>query len=189
MLKNAVATFSLLLALTIAATLDAAELKLDRGDRICLVGNALGERMQHQNYWETLLHQRFADKELVVRNLCFPGDEPMERIRSMNFGDPDVHLKYSRASVVMYLFGFNESFGGQAGLDKFRSDLTQLVKETLAKDYSGKGAPQIVLVSPIAFEDLGDPNLPDGQEHNQRLGEYTAAMRDVALQTGVVFVD
>ena len=29
--------------------------------------------MQHHNYWESLLHQTFPEKELVVRNLCFPG--------------------------------------------------------------------------------------------------------------------
>ena len=28
----------------------AAELQLKKGDHICLVGNALGERLQHQNY-------------------------------------------------------------------------------------------------------------------------------------------
>ena len=55
----------------------AAELELNKGDHICLVGNALGERMQHQNQWESLLHQRFPELELTVRNLCFPGDEPL----------------------------------------------------------------------------------------------------------------
>ncbi|MCG8652308.1 MAG: azurin, partial [Pirellulales bacterium] len=87
----------------------AAELELEKGDHICLVGNALGERMQHQNQWESLLHQRFGKLELTVRNLCFPGDEPYQRIRSQNFGEPDSHLAHSQASVVMYFFGFNES--------------------------------------------------------------------------------
>ena len=50
----------------------AARLKLNKGDHICLVGNALGERMQHHNYWEALLHQRYPELELTVRNLCFP---------------------------------------------------------------------------------------------------------------------
>ena len=52
----------------------AAELKLQKDDHICLVGNALGERMQVHNQWETLLHARFPDHHLVVRNLCFPAD-------------------------------------------------------------------------------------------------------------------
>ena len=52
------------------------ELQLEKGDRICLVGNELGERMQHHNYWETLLYQAYPQHDLSVRNLCFPGDEP-----------------------------------------------------------------------------------------------------------------
>lgn len=167
----------------------AADLALEKGDHICLVGNGLGERMQHHNYWESLLHQTFPEKELVVRNLCFPGDEPFERIRSENFGTPDDHLKHSGATVVMYFFGFNESFDGQAGIEAFEKDMTRLVQETLSKDYSGKGAPRIVLVSPIAFENTGNRNLPDGSEHNPRLEAYTAVLERVAKVTGVSFVD
>ena len=86
-------------------------LELEVGDHICLVGNELGERMQHHNFWETLLHQQFPDHKLAVRNLCFPGDEVGLRIRIKNFGDPHKHLTHSKASVVLFFFGFNESFG------------------------------------------------------------------------------
>jgi len=46
-----------------------------------------------------------------------------------------------------------------------------------------------VLFSPIAHENLKNPNLPDGAENNKRLELYTAAMADVAKTNGVVFVD
>ncbi len=172
-----------------AAVAHSAELALKKGDHICLIGNALGERMQHRNWWETLLHQRFASQQLVVRNLCFPGDEPNERIRSQNFGTPDAHLKHSKATVVLYFFGFNESFAGEAGLKSFGDELRKLVEHTLQQDYSGSGAPRIVLISPIAFENTGDPNLPDGKQHNRRLAAYAAALADVAKSTKVGFVD
>ncbi len=188
-MKRTICFFVLLQFLIPAVSAFSAELTLEEGDRICLVGNELGERMQHHNYWETRLYQRFPKRNLVVRNLCFPGDEPFERIRSKNFGDPDAHLTHSQASVVLFFFGFNESFGGEAGLESFAEQMTRLVKETKTKNYSGKGAPRIVLVSPIAFEDTGDPNLPDGAEHNQRLSAYTKALSDVAESTGVGFVD
>ncbi len=172
------------------SVIDAAEpLILQPGDHICLVGNALGERLQHENSWETLLHQRFPKHELVVRNLCFPGDEPQERIRSQNFGDPDKHLAHSRATVILYFFGFNESFKGEAGLRPFAEQMTQLVNETKNKDYSGKGAPRIALISPIALENTGDPNLPDGIEHNARLRMYTEVLKEVAEKTQVSFAD
>ncbi len=167
----------------------AAPLELSKGEHLCLVGNALGERMQHQNFWESLLHQRFAEKELVVRNLCFPGDEPFLRIRSQNFGDPDVHLAHSKADVVLYFFGFNESFAGEAGLDSFRDEMTRLVQETQEKNYSGKDNARVVLVSPIAFEDIGDPNVTSGEEQNKNLEAYTQVLKEVAEKTGAGFVD
>ncbi len=165
-----------------------AQVELKKGDHICLVGNALGERMQHQNQWESLLHQRYPKLELTVRNLCFPGDEPMDRIRSQNFGDPDSHLAHSKASVVMYFFGFNESFAGDRGLKTFSDQMMELVEDTKSNDY-GSGPPRVVLISPIAFEDTGDRNLPDGTEQNVNLANYTEALSKVAAKTGVGFVD
>ena len=175
-------------AVLISSLANGADVELKKNDHICLVGNALCERMQHHNYWESLLHQRFPELELSVRNLGFPGDEPYERIRSENFGNPEQHLSHSKASVVMYFFGFNESFDGDAGLSKFSSDIKKLVNETKTSDF-GNGTPQIILVSPIAFENTGDPNLPDGREHNARLKKYTAALASAANETGVAFVD
>ena len=177
----------LCLGLLLASLAQAVELQ--KGDRICLVGNELGERLQHHNYWESLLHQRFPAHNLTVRNLCFPGDEPFERLRSLNFGSPDDHLKHSKADVILFFFGFNESFNGHKGAASFQEDIVKLVKETQGKNYSGKGAPRIALVSPIAFENTGDSNLPDGKQHNMRLKAYSEALAAAAEETGVQFVD
>ncbi len=54
---------------------------------------------------------------------------------------------------------------------------------------NGKDFPRIVLFSPIAHENLEDPNLPDGKANNRRLALYTAAMQKVAENEGVTFVD
>src|SRR4051812_10954362 len=170
-------------------TAGADALELRKGDHICLVGNALGERMQFMNEWEALLYRRFPQHELVVRNLCFPADEPFKRDRSLNFGSPDDHLRHSKADVILFFFGMNEAFAGTRGEAAFARDLTRLVEETRAKDYSGKGPPRVVLVSPIAHEDLGDPNITDGRAHNEALERYTAIMKKVATATGAGFVD
>jgi putative membrane-bound dehydrogenase-like protein len=176
-------------SVTAARSLTAADLTLNKGDHVCLVGNGLGERMQHHNHWETLLHQTLPNHELTVRNLCFPGDEPYERIRSLNFGDPDSHLTHSKADVVMYFFGFNESFAADEGLEEFTQQMTKLVQETQAKNYSGKANAKVVLVSPIAFQNIGNPNVPDGSEQNANLAKYTAALKQVAEETGATFAD
>lgn len=165
------------------------KLELKKGDRICLVGNELGERMQHHNWWEADLQSRFAGMEISVRNLCFPGDEAFERIRSKNFGTPESHLKHSKADVILYFFGFNESFAGKKGLKKFTADITKLVKQTKEKSFSGGDKVRIALVSPIAFENTGNKNLPDGKVHNERLEMYTAALKKVAAEQKVAFAD
>src|SRR5439155_2519127 len=95
----------------------------------------------------------------------------------------------TRADVILAFFGYNESFGDQASLDKFKKDLDAFVKHALAQKYNGKSAPRLVLFSPIAHEDLKSPDLPDGKEDNRRLEMYTAAMAEVAKANGVVFVD
>jgi len=182
-------TVIVFLAAVTAASTRAAELDLRTGDRICLVGNTLGERMQHHNYWETLLHQRFPQHELVVRNLCFPADEINVRPRSQNFGSPADHLKHSQADVILYFFGFNESFRGPDHIESFARELRELVQRTKAQDYGGQGSTRIVLVSPIAVENLGNPHISDGVQRNEILAAYTQAVRQVARDTDVGFAD
>ncbi len=74
-------------------------LEIREGDTICLVGNTLAERMQHVNYWETLLHQHYPKHRLVVRNLAWPADEVALRPRAEGFGEPEQHLAFSKADV------------------------------------------------------------------------------------------
>ncbi|MCP4784660.1 MAG: c-type cytochrome [Fuerstiella sp.] len=168
---------------------DNVEFKINRGDRICYVGNTLADRMQHFGWLETLVQSRFPEQNLVFRNLGFSADELTVRPRSMSFGDPHSHLAHSKADVVFAFFGYNESFDGPAGLDYFRHNLTQFITDTRGHKYNGKTPPRIVLFSPVAHENLRNPNLPDGSANNQRLAAYTAVMADVANSQGVSFVD
>src|ERR1043166_3096701 len=165
------------------------QLELKPGDHIAIIGNALADRMQHSGYLETLIYAKYPRHNLVVRNLAVAGDEIVVRHRSENFGSPDDWLRKTEADVILAFFGFNESFKGYEGLEKFRADLDKFLKETRAKNYSGKGAPRIVLISPIANEKLPDPNFPDPAPNNANLSDYTAAMAEVARTNGVPFVD
>jgi putative heme-binding domain-containing protein len=170
---------------------DPPRLKLQKGDRISIIGNTLADRMQHDGWLETLLQARFPDHELVIRNLGYPGDEIdlKLRLRSASFGTPDQWLTKTQAGVVFAFFGYNESFGGAAGLDKFRKDLADFIQHALQQKYDGASAPRLVLFGPIAHENLRDRNLPDGAENNKRLEIYSQAMAEVARANGVLFVD
>jgi putative heme-binding domain-containing protein len=162
---------------------------LRRGDHISIVGNTLADRMQHDGWLETYFQSRYPKHELVFRNLGFSGDELTLRLRSDRFGTPDEWLTRTRADVVFAFFGYNESFAGEAGLDKFKKDLAGFIQHTLDQKYNGDSAPRLVLFSPIAHEDLHDRNLPDGRENNKRLELYTKAMAEVAGEQHVPFVD
>jgi putative heme-binding domain-containing protein len=182
---------SAVLAVALAARNAAAEarLELKRGDHICLIGNTLADRMQHDGWLETVLQARFPELELTIRNLGFSADELATRPRSENFGDPDKHLAHSKADVVFAFFGYNESFAGEAGLAGFRDQLAKFIDHALAQKYNGRSAPRLVLFSPIANENLKQPGLPDGSENNARLALYTQAMAETAAAKGVPFVD
>jgi putative heme-binding domain-containing protein len=164
-------------------------LPLKPGDHIGIVGNTLADRMQHDGWLESYLQTRFPKHELVIRNLGFSGDELTLRLRSASFGTPDEWLTKIKADVVFAFFGYNESFAGEAGLEKFKKDLEAFIKHTISQKYNGKSAARLVLFSPVAHENLHDTNLPDGSENNNRLALYTTAMSEVAKANGIPFVD
>ena len=171
-------------------------LELRPGDHIAIIGNTLADRMQHDGWLETLIQTRFPRHKLVFRNLGFPADEIVTRPRSKSFGSADDWLKKTQADVIFAFFGYNESFADTPGLAKFRTDLAKLIDHTLQQNYSGhrggerEGKTRLVLFSPIAHENLHNPNLPDGSNNNVRLALYTKAMAEVARQKkGVAFVD
>src|SRR5262249_1079799 len=145
--------------------------------------------MQFDGWLETFIVAQFPQHDLVFRNLAVSGDEVVIRHRSENFGSPDEWLTKTKADVILAFFGFNESFKGAAGLDKFKKELDQFIKNAKSRDYSGRGAPRLVLFSPIANEKLDNPNLPDPKTNNGNLEKYTAAMAAVAQANGVPFVD
>ena len=184
----------------------AGSFELRPNDHICIIGNTLAERLQLDGWLETLLQARFPKHELVVRNLGFSADEIVTRMRSKNFGTPDEWLSgrgepiggyqenrferiNTQADVIFAFFGANEAYAGQAGLEPFKQQLRDWITHTLSQKYNGESAPRLVLFSPIAHEDLGNPDLPDGREHNALLALYTRAMADVARELSVVFVD
>jgi putative heme-binding domain-containing protein len=185
----AVALFAAAVASTPARAQVAPRLEIRKGDHIALIGNTLADRMQHDGQLETRLQLRFPEHELVIRSLGFSGDELSLRLRSANFGSPDEWLARVKADVIFAFFGSNESFAGKDGLAKFRGDLDAFIRHTLDQKYNGRSAPRLVVFSPIAHQNLHDPNLPDGSADNQRRALYTDAMSEVARARGVVFVD
>ena len=159
-----------------------------KGDRIAIVGNTLADRMQHLGHgFEAQLQVNYPDYGIILRNLGFSGDELTQRIRSADFGSPDQWLSKVKASVVIAMFGYNESWAGPEGVEKFGKDLSTYVEHLRAEKFDGSHSPRLVLCSPTAFE--AGEKRPDAQPINERLALYTEAIRKVAAAKNVVFVD
>ena len=189
-IRLALAAAMLLCHVAGRASADAkAPLELKRGDRIVIIGNTLAERMQYFGNFETLLHSRFPALDLVVHNLGWSADELTLRPRSKGFEDHGHTLRDERPDVVIAAFGFNESFAGPSGIARFKKDLGTLINETTNTKYNGKSAPKLVLLSPIAQEDIRNPHVTDGKKNNENIKLYSEAMAEVAKARGVTFVD
>lgn len=106
------------------------------------------------------------------------------------FESPDQWLIRLKADIVIGFFGFNESYNGAAGLDSFKEELTLFINHTKNQKYNGASTPQLALVSPIAFQDLSKLyGTPNGIQENVHLSLYATAMREVAAQHNVLFID
>ncbi|MEX1048561.1 MAG: PVC-type heme-binding CxxCH protein [Akkermansiaceae bacterium] len=178
----------LFLGLSSASPLSA-QLPLQDGDTVSLIGNALADRMQHDGWVETLLQSQLAGKNVIFRNLAVSGDTVTSRPRSKDVPSVETILAHSMADVVFAFFGYNESFGGEAKLASFSADLAAMIDKYRAAKFNGESPPRIVLFSPIAHENLRDPLMPDGTENNANLAIYSEAIKQVAAEKGVAFVD
>jgi mono/diheme cytochrome c family protein/glucose/arabinose dehydrogenase len=205
----------LLIAVTAFQFNKPAALEVGQGTRIFLIGGNLGSRELNFGQFETEMHLRYPDNQLVIRNMCDPGDTPGFRPRSARnspwafpgaekfqteyanpsdsqgkFPTEDEWLTRLKADVIVGFFGFSESFQGPAGLENYKAELEAFIQHTLAQKYNGTSAPKLALVSPIAYEDLSAKmDVPNGQKENVNLALYTKAMKEVADKHKVLFVD
>ncbi len=161
------------------------------GERIAFVGNSTAERMNLFGHFEALLHMRFPDRELVVRNFGRPADEVAIRQRSNDYTKLDDPIYAFGPDTFVCFFGWNESFAGPVGVEKFKADYEKFLDEYTAKYPRDdvKDPPRFVLVSPIAFEPTGDKFLPDAGPINANLKLYAAAVGEVARKRSLAFVD
>lgn len=196
-------------------SLQSTVLDLKKGSHIVLIGNNLGSRMMNYGLFETEMQVRYPDNELFIRNMCdggdtpgfrphasrnlpwaFPGAEKFQTEYAKNSNSeghlesPDQWITRLKADIIVAFFGYNESFQGKDGLENYKAELDAFIKHSLNQKYNGVAAPQLAIVSPIAFEDLSAKyDLPNGKKENENLALYTKAMKQVAEQNGVLFVD
>lgn len=163
------------------------------GDRVVLVGDTLIERAQESGWLETEMAADFADRRFVVRNLGWSADTPAGTSRaSFDFADPKkafdlltAQIAQVKPTVVVLGYGMASSFGGEAGLAQFKADCNRLIDAIQA---GATNQVRFVILSPIRHQELPPP-LPDPLAHNAQLSVYTEALRELAAQRGIPFVD
>jgi mono/diheme cytochrome c family protein/glucose/arabinose dehydrogenase len=191
------------------------KIKLQKGSHISLIGGNLGSRMIHYGHFEAELNLRFPEHQLTVRNLCDGGDTPGFRPHAGRntpwafagaekfqkelakdshsegfFEYPDQWLTRLNTDIVIAMFGFSESFDGSAGLQRYKNELTAFIKHTKSQKYNGKSAPQLALVSPVAFQDLSKKfDIPNGIQENINLNLYANATREIANLHNIIYLD
>src|SRR5699024_371355 len=191
------------------------KIKLKKDSHIVLMGNNLGARIMNFGHFETELQLRYPDSSLYIRNMSDPGNTPGFRPHSArnspwafpgadqfqdelanepssegHYPTPDTWLTQLKADIIIAFFGYSESFEGKEGLATYKAELGAFIDHTLNQNYNGEHPPKLVIVSPIAFENLSDSlDLPDGKQINKNLSLYTEGMKEVVKKKNIPFVD
>ncbi|MDP7303850.1 MAG: SGNH/GDSL hydrolase family protein, partial [Pirellulaceae bacterium] len=145
--------------------------------------------MQHDPWVETMLQSHLQGLNVSFRNMSFSGDLVNTKPRNKGFTNDAEYLQHVAPDVVFVMYGYNESFAGPAGANAYQGELVKLVaRYTELRREKGKDV-RFVLFSPIAYQNTGDRNLPDGSELNANLSSYTEVTRKAAAETDATFVD
>src|SRR5882724_664383 len=175
------------LLLLVSSVQAAPKFELVDGDRVVFIGNTFTERDIQHNYLETLLTVAYADRNVTFRNMGWSGDTVFVPARAGSGPNKGIDLlvdyvKDLRPTVLFIAYGMNESFEGEAGLSRFVDGYNKLL------DALSATKARLVLISPIAHEDLGRP-LPDPAEHNKQLGMYSLEIRLLAAKRDALYVN
>jgi putative heme-binding domain-containing protein len=158
-------------------------------DVVAIFGNGLADRMQHDPWVETLLQANLKGKNVRFRNMSHSGDVAKERPRDKGFTNDAEYLQHIAPSVVWIMYGYNESHAGPSGAKEYQNELVNLVKKYRALRREAGVDARFVLFSPIAYENTGNRNLPDGKAINTNLSAFTKATKEAADAAGATFVD
>ena len=158
------------------------------GEHVAIVGNTLADQFRTHGYLETLLMEQTKANPISMRNLGWAGDTLTKRDRPTNFPSHTETLKQFETDLIIAFFGYGESFAGTAGLSEFKQNLRTYIESHQNQSYSGDKPVRLVMVSPIACENLGkiSPNH-DGRLEN--LKNYSQAMEEVCSEKKVPFID
>jgi lysophospholipase L1-like esterase len=163
-------------------------LELQDGDRVVLLGGTFVEREVRYGYLETALTSAFPQRQVTFRNLGWSGDTVWAESRG-RFDPPQVGyqrmlelVQELKPTLLMFAYGANESFVGEAGLAPFIQQYEKLLDDLAPLKC------RLVFFTPHQFEKPQSP-LPDASRYNPMLGRYAQAIRELASRRKGWLVD
>ena len=166
----------------------APEFELKDGDRVVTLGGTFVEREGQFGYIETVFTTAFPDRRVTFRNLGWSGDTVWAESRGIfdtaqvGYGRMLALVKELKPTLIVFGYGQNESFAGDAGLEPFVKQY-----EKLCDDMKPTGA-RLAFLTPHKFEKPRAP-LPDASKHNAMLGKYADAVRQLAARRSAPVLD
>jgi hypothetical protein len=141
-----------------------------------LIGGTEAVALAESGELEARLLMAFPQSRFHFRSLAWEGDTVFRQDRPMNFGDIEQQLRRVNAGVVFMMFGRQECLDANSASDiwAFRTAFARLLDTVL------KVTPNVVVISPVAFEERNDSLLPNMKPKNALLMQYVEAM-DQAL--------
>ena len=178
--------WTVLLCIFFFSGLVMAEVRFKEGDRVLLYGNSFIERMQQNGFFEAALQLANPQKGIELRSLAWTGDELGHRLRPERYVNHlNKLLNQWPADHVILGFGLYESFAGDPGIEKFKADLNGYLDEMKRRHPEAN----VILLSPIATEDLGHSHYPDPVRRNNEIKSYVDAMTEITDRRKIQFID
>lgn len=155
----------------------------DTDEVIVFVGQTNLVREQKSGELESQLVSGFVSQRPRFRSMAWEGDTVYEQWRDLNFGPWKGQLDAVGAGTVFLQFGQMEAFDGIPKLPQFTAAYHRLLDQFTAC------TPRLVLLSPMPFERSKASHSPDLTLRNTDARAYAEAVRTVAQQRGLLYVD
>ena len=162
--------------------------ELNDQDRVVMVGATFIEREGQFGYIESVFTLAVPDRKVTFRNLGWSGDTVWAESRGIfdpaqvGYGRMLELVKELKPTLIVMAYGQNESFAGEAGLERFVQQY-----EKLCNDVKPTGA-RLAFLTPHKFEKPRAP-LPDASRHNANLGKYADAVKQLAARRSAPVLD
>jgi lysophospholipase L1-like esterase len=170
--------FLLLIALTIASTLNAAEPKgafpLKDGDVWVMAGDSITAQHLHSNYFEAFCYARYPNLKFAFRNSGVGGHTIPTTLARF-----DYDIAAWKPTVVSVELGMNDK--GSTPTDRFLVNMKTMVDRIR----SIQARPVILAASPVN----NGETLAKLAGGNQRLHEYALALKDFCQQEDLPYAD